>query len=280
MIEVRAELPAALPPVLADATQIQRIIMNLGTNAAQAVGAAQGRILIRAGESSAGLPPSMTPVRCVRLTVEDNGRGMDNETLRHIFDPFFTTKEVGQGTGLGLSVVHGIVETHGGAITVQSRRDAGTTFQIHFPITAETTAPVLPEANEPPPAGAGEKVLIVDDEAVVLKVTRAMLTRLGYTVDACTDSAETLAAFMAAPQSYRLLITDFAMPRMDGVELARRIWKEQPGFPIILYSGYGGRLTPEEAIRMGFVRLRPKPFQLNQLAEAVQHALDHSKPPR
>jgi DNA-binding NtrC family response regulator len=116
-------------------------------------------------------------------------------------------------------------------------------------------------------------LLLVDDEAVVLKVTRTMLERLGYAVDGYTDPVAAVNAFVAEPGRYRLLLTDFAMPKIDGVELARRIWEVSPGFPAILYTGYGGRLTPGEAERMGFVELLPKPFTMQRLGEAVAHAL-------
>jgi CheY-like chemotaxis protein/anti-sigma regulatory factor (Ser/Thr protein kinase) len=255
--------------------QIQRVVMNLGTNAAQAVGSSRGRIVIRAEDfatDGAGHPLPIRPGRYVRLTVEDNGPGMDDQTLQRIFDPFFTTKDVGKGTGLGLSVVHGIVEAHDGFIKVQSQPEAGTTFQIYFPVTTLNAVP--PSAPPPPPlSGDGETILLVDDEEVVLKVTRTMLGKLGYQVDAYTDSAAVLEAFSTAPQRYRLLITDFAMPQLDGVQLARRVWTLRPGFPIILYSGYGGSITPDEALKMGFVQLLAKPFTMHSLAEAVTEAL-------
>ena len=200
---------------------------------------------------------------------------MDDETIRRIFDPFFTTKEIGHGTGLGLSVVHGIVEQHDGFITVHSRPGAGTTFQVYLPVTSESIAARAPAAA-PVSVGAGEKILVIDDEAGVLKVTRSMLERLGYVVDGFTDATAALAAFTAAPQSSRLAITDFAMPQYDGVGMAQRLWEVSPAFPIILYSGYGSRLTPEEAMRLGFVQLLPKPFQLSALADAVKQALAKS----
>jgi signal transduction histidine kinase/ligand-binding sensor domain-containing protein/ActR/RegA family two-component response regulator len=275
MIELRAKIPETLPPILADASQIQRIVMNLGTNAAHAVGSGRGHIRISAdvfAADGANRPSSVPPGRYVRLTVGDDGRGMDDATLRQIFDPFFTTKEMGHGTGLGLSVVHGIVEAHDAFITVQSQPDAGTTFEVYFPITAESAAPATPSAP-PPSSGGGETVLLVDDEETVLKVTRMMLERLGYEVEAYGNSTAVLQAFTAAPNRYRLLITDFAMPTLDGVELARRVWSVRPGFPIILYSGYGARMTPEEAVQMGFTQLLAKPFTLHNLAEAVAKAL-------
>ena len=294
MIDLRLEIVAQLPPILGDAAQLQRVIMNLGTNAAQAIGAEQGHIridahecLVRADEPVDGVPAG----RYLRIAVSDDGRGMDDRTLSRIFDPFFTTKAIGQGTGLGLSVVHGIVEAYGGHITVESEPAAGTVFQIFFPVTdqvpqpAAAPAPITPaeehelsEAQPPeepaPVTIPGEGViLVVDDEAVVLKVARTMLERLGYVVEGHVDAAAAAEAFAAAPDRYRLLLTDFAMPRLGGVELAQRIWALCPGFPAILYTGYGGRLTPSEAKRMGFLELLAKPFSMQTLSEAVSHAL-------
>ena len=196
----------------------------------------------------------------MRLTVEDDGRGMDDQTLQRIFDPFFTTKEIGRGTGLGLSVVHGIVEAHDGFINVQSRPEAGSTFQIYFPITTQSAAvPVEPPAAPSP--GGGEAILLVDDEAVVLRVTRTMLEKLGYTVEAFTDPAAVLD--VVVPRTAAL------PPRSSPILPCRRWmawnWRGEsgsvrPGFPIILYSGYGGRLTAEEAVKMGFVATAAQTF--------------------
>jgi signal transduction histidine kinase/ligand-binding sensor domain-containing protein/CheY-like chemotaxis protein len=280
MIELKGELPDKLPPILGNAAQIQRVVMNLGTNAAQAIGANSGLIRIGADEvrvapesQGSGLPQG----HYLRLVVSDNGRGMDDETVRRIFDPFFTTKAVGEGTGLGLAVVHGIVETFGGYITVESQPSAGTTFRVYFPVTDQSLPPVAEPRSTPPPVAVTVKekdtVLLVDDEAVVLKVARTMLERLGYAVDGHTDSAEAANAFASAPDRYRLLITDFAMPKLNGLELARRIWEARPGLPAILYSGYGGQLTANEVVQMGFSELLAKPFTLENLRDAAARAL-------
>ncbi|MEP6671561.1 MAG: two-component regulator propeller domain-containing protein [Chthoniobacter sp.] len=279
MIELQADVPDKLPPILGDAAQVQRIIMNLGTNAAQAIGAQTGHIRIGAQECrvKAEAPVDGVPSgRYLRLVVSDDGRGMDDRTLSRIFDPFFTTKAIGHGTGLGLSVVHGIVEAYGGHITVESEPADGTVFQIYFPVTDQSPAPSTGESSTlavSAPAASDAAILLVDDEAVVLKVSRAMLERLGYTVESYTDALAAAEAFAAQPERYRLLLTDFAMPKLDGVELARRIWRMCPGFPAILYTGYGGRLTAGEAERMGFVELLAKPFTMQKLGEAVAHAL-------
>jgi signal transduction histidine kinase/ligand-binding sensor domain-containing protein/CheY-like chemotaxis protein len=279
MIDLQVDVPDVLPSILGDAAQLQRVIMNLGTNAAQAIGGKMGRICISAQECrvQADKPGDGVPSgKYLRMMVSDNGRGMDDRTLSRIFDPFFTTKAVGQGTGLGLSVVHGIVESYGGHITVESQLSVGTAFYIYFPITQEAPqradAPLPAEPASEPPAAEGI-ILLVDDEAVVLKVSRAMLERLGYRVESYIDPLAAADAFHAAPNRYSLLLTDFAMPKLDGVKLARCIWDVRPGFPAILYTGYGGRLTAHEAVRMGFVDLLAKPFTMQKLGEAVALAL-------
>ena len=283
MIELHAELPEKLPPILGDAAQLQRVLVNLGTNATHAIGTKTGSIWVRGEESeiTAVAPVEGVPAgRYVCLVVRDDGRGMDDQTLSRIFDPFFTTKAVGQGTGLGLSVVHGIVEDYQGHIIVESQPAIGTVFRIYFPVTDQQPAPVVAQPELPaasPPVGEGV-VLLVDDEAVVLKVTRSMLERLGYVVEGHTDSLAAVAAFAAAPERYRLLLTDYGMPKLDGVELARGIWEIRPELPAILYTGYGGRLTAGEAERMGFMQLLPKPFTLPLLNEAVANALKPREP--
>jgi signal transduction histidine kinase/ligand-binding sensor domain-containing protein/CheY-like chemotaxis protein len=283
MIELHAELPEKLPPILGDAAQLQRVLVNLGTNSAHAIGAKTGHIWVQGDESeiTAAAPvEGLSPGRYVRLIVRDDGRGMDDKTLSRIFDPFFTTKAVGHGTGLGLSVVHGIVEAYGGHIQVESQPSIGTIFRIYFPVTDQMPAPMAAQPELPvTSAAAGEgMVMLVDDEAVVLKVTRTMLERLGYGVEGHTDSLAAVAAFAAAPERYRLLLTDYAMPKLDGVEMARGMWEIRPDFPAILYTGYGGRLTSHEAERLGFVELLPKPFTMQMLEEAVARALKPGEP--
>jgi signal transduction histidine kinase/ActR/RegA family two-component response regulator len=287
MVAVQAEVPETLPLILADGAQIQRVVMNLGTNAAHAMGSIKGRIVVRAEEClvlTSGGPVGVPPGRYVCLTVADNGQGMDDQTLKRIFDPFFTTKSVGEGTGLGLSVVHGIVEAHAGFTTVESQQNAGTTFQIYLPVTTESSPPetaqiaALPSELNPAavPTGRGQLILLVDDEDSVLKLTRAMLEKLGYSVEAVADPATALECVATNGGQYQMVITDFAMPGCDGVELSRKIWEQRPGLPVILYSGYGSRLTPEEAVKMGFAQLLAKPFTLHDLATAVGQALAES----
>jgi signal transduction histidine kinase/ligand-binding sensor domain-containing protein/ActR/RegA family two-component response regulator len=278
-VEFVTDIPASLPLVLADATEIQRILMNLGTNAVQAMGPAGGRVIISAGEVSGGeeAHPEIPQGKCVCLRVEDNGAGMDNETLQRIFDPFFTTKELGKGSGLGLSVVKGIIESLNGVIVVTSKPDAGTTFGAFFPVTVGTAN----ERTEPPPAvitDHAERIFLVDDEPQVLSVGRRLLETLGYEVSAHNSAQEALDVFDADPQRWQLCITDFAMPGMNGVELARRIRARRPDIPIILCTGFGGAVDDSAARSVGIARVINKPFQRGELSEAVMAVLGKSPP--
>ena len=273
-VEIVTDIPDALPLVLADATEIQRILMNLGTNAVQAMGSAGGRIGISAREVSGpdAADPVIPPGRTVCLRVEDNGAGMDDETAQRIFDPFFTTKGLGKGTGLGLSVVKGIIESLNGVIVVDSKPDAGTTFRVFLPVTAGVA---LQHAEPLPPVVSdhAERIFLVDDEPQVLSVGRRALESLGYEVSAHGSPQAALEAFDADPQRWQMVITDFAMPGMNGVELARRIRARRPDIPIILCTGFGGAVDVTAAKSVGIARVIHKPFQRRELSEAVEGAL-------
>ena len=279
-VALQTELPDSLPPVLADVPQIQRIIMNLCTNSAQAVPSVGGRIHVRVLEERVKgtdrSNPAVPPGHYVVLSVQDNGHGMDAPTRQKVFDPFFTTKEVGKGTGLGLSVVHGIVETHGGIITLRSQPGEGAIFEVYLPVTehrAVAASNDQPELKE----GLREVVLLVDDEPAVLNIGTRILERLGYTVESELNPVEAVKRFETSPTKYQLVITDFAMPQMDGAELARQLWKVRPGIPIILCTGYGGSITPDAARQMGFNRMISKPFEIPTLSEAVSATLKNSR---
>ncbi len=275
-VEFTTDIPASLPLVLADTTEIQRILMNLGTNAVQAMGPAGGRVAISAREVSGDgdARPEIPRGRSVCLTVEDNGAGMDNETLQRIFDPFFTTKELGKGSGLGLSVVKGIIESLNGVITVDSRPDAGTTFRVYFPIVSGTATrtPETPR-SQPSVSDHAERILLLDDEPQVLGVARRTLEALGYEVSAHGSADAALTAFGADPQRWQLVVTDFAMPGMNGVEFARHIRAQRREIPIILCTGFGGAVDATAAKSIGITRVINKPFQRHELAEAVEEAL-------
>ncbi|MEO6788908.1 MAG: response regulator, partial [Chthoniobacteraceae bacterium] len=275
-VEIATEIPVSLPLVLADTTEVQRILMNLGTNAVQAMGPAGGRVTISAGEVSGGdeAHPEIPHGRSVCLRVEDNGAGIDDETLQRIFDPFFTTKELGKGSGLGLSVVKGIVESLNGVIVVDSTPEAGTTFRVFFPVVSGTEIRrVAAASTQPRMSNRAERILLADDEPQVLSVARRALESLGYEVGAHGSAQAALAAFADDPRRWQLVITDFAMPGMNGVELARHIRARSPDTPIILCTGFGGAVDAAAAKAVGIARVINKPFQRQELSEAVAETL-------
>lgn len=276
------DVPESLPFILADATEIQRILMNLGTNAVQAMGASGGCVTISAREVLGG-DSALSEIphgRSVCLRVEDNGAGMDDQTLQRIFDPFFTTKVQGKGTGLGLAVVKGIIESLNGAILVDSRPNAGTTFRVFFPVVSGSaarhdTAP----ASEPQISTQAERILLVDDEPQVLSVARRALESLGYNVESHSSAQSALAAFDADQKRWQCIVTDFAMPGMNGVELARYIRARRPEIPILLCTGFGGAVDAMAAKAIGIARVINKPFQRQELSEAIEEALGKNAPP-
>jgi PAS domain S-box-containing protein len=273
-IELVTTLEPASPNVFADRTQLHQVLMNLVVNAAQAIGRKPGRIevslagiVVSAEASVASLPPG----RYARLSVIDNGPGMDAATRQRIFDPFFTTKPVGEGTGLGLAVVDGIVKRLGGAITVYSEPGRGCAFQLYFPaaaVAAEAVASVEPAAAARA-AGHNQRVLYLDDEESLVLIGQAMLQRLGYRVDGHTDAAQALAAFEAEPASFDALISDFNMPGTSGLELAAKVLRLRPDLPVALASGLVTDDLLEQAQALGVREVIYKPHSLSDLAAAM-----------
>ena len=208
----------------------------------------------------------------VRLTVTDTGCGMDSETLGHIFDPYFTTKEVGEGTGLGLSVVHGIVNTHNGLIIVESKPGKGTTFHVYFPII-EKDAETQEEDEGPLPTG-NERILFVDDEEVIVDIGEKTLGQLGYDVVTKTSSVEALELFRADPDRFDLVITDMTMPKMTGDQFARELMKIQPDIPIILCTGFSPKISEKQAKEIGIKVFAMKPLVRRDMANIVRKVLD------
>ncbi len=285
-VELATTLEADVPAVLADATQIEQVLLNLCTNAWQALEGQAGRIDIHLdavtpdGETL-DADANLWPGRFARLTVTDTGTGMDAATLERIFEPFFTTKPVGQGTGLGLSVVHGIVKAHGGAITVTSQPGRGSTFTLYFPAAEAAEESALPHhaAAELHAVPGGQHVLYIDDEeALVFLVTR-MLERLGYRVSGYTRAAAALAAVRADPSQFDLVVTDLNMPGMSGLEVARELARLRPDLPVVLASGYITEelraLAPEAGVR----QLMYKPNTVDELCAVVQRLVGEWKPP-
>jgi signal transduction histidine kinase len=280
-IEICTEMEPEIPGVFADPTQIHQIIMNLATNAAHAMGRGSGRLGIKlsAIEVDATLArkvPDLTIGRYARVSVSDTGCGMDSATLQRIFEPFFTTKPPGEGTGLGLSVVHGIMKVHEGAITVHSELGKGSTFELFFPaLKGEAKQP----ASEPSsiPRGNGERILFIDDEPMLANVSKKVLERAGYAVFTQTSSVEALATFRRAPDQFDLVITDLTMPNLNGEDLAREFLKLRADLPIILMTGEGSSMTPGKADELGFRALIMKPATAQSLAGAVRSVFEPSK---
>ena len=279
-IEIDATVDPDLPPVLADATQIHQVVMNLSANAAAAMASGPGRLVVRcaaveldAGSAAdAGLPPGCY----VRLSIEDSGCGMPPDVLERIFDPFFTTKGPGEGTGLGLSVVHGIIKAHEGTIAVDSRVGEGTAFRIYFPALVDRQ----PARTRPRPAavaGQGEHILCVDDEPALVELLRDQLETLGYRVSAYVSPLEALSDFRAHPLDFDVLLTDFTMPGMSGADLAEQILRVRPDLPVVMATGYGHVVTEERVRELGVRPLLQKPFSMALLGEAIQDALSSAR---
>lgn len=276
-IEIQADVAPELPAVLADPSQIHQVVMNLCTNAGHAMRAKHGKLhvqLDRLQLTPAAPKPhvELNDDDYVRLRISDTGHGMDAETLKRIFEPFFTTKAPGEGTGLGLSVVHGIVKEHDGVIAVESEPGRGTTFTIYFPAQA-TEADGLPGVTDATPPGRGQRVMFVDDEIALCNVAKKILSRQGYNPVAFSNPEAAWNAIQSDPQACELLVTDLTMPVMTGVDLARKVSNLRPGLPIILTSGFSGTLTLEVVQELGIRELLQKPLDYHLLGAAISRAL-------
>ena len=276
-IEFEVSLATDAPTVLADATQIHQILLNLGTNACYAMQNGVGRLQVKLEKCDvdAGLAatqPRLRPGVYARVSVSDTGCGMDQATLRRIFEPFFTTKPPGEGTGLGLAVVHGIVDSHDGAVTVDSQPGKGTVFHLYFPAYAGEATVAMAD-HGPAPRGHGERILVVDDDELLVRLGQKALASLGYEVEVATQPEAALALVRADPQRFSLVLTDQTMPKMSGLVLASQLRRIRPGLPIILTSGYDLSLTSERLEAAGIRQLLVKPSTIDLLATAVHAAL-------
>jgi CheY-like chemotaxis protein len=283
-------LAASLPPrvrlerrlecgnaaVVGDPTQLQQVAMNLFTNALQAM--ERGGILrvvldcVDVRDRRPLTQGILIPGSYVRLVVGDMGAGIEPATLERMFDPFFTTKGVGEGTGLGLSVVHGIVADLGGGIEVATEIGQGTTFSIWLPRSAQRAAPSGDIARDLP-RGQGESVLVIDDERALVALAEEMLAELGYEPTGFQSSTAALRAFRADPQRFDVVLTDETMPDIAGTELAREINQLGPGTPILLMSGYAGKKLADRARAAGVTEVLRKPLVIRDIAEALARAL-------
>jgi len=286
---LRASLPSTITlqyygkpgggPVLADPAQMHQVVMHLGANAADAMRHTGGRLEVSLDTvqvlAEAADPPHLSPGDYVRIRVRDTGCGMSPEVQERIFEPFFTTKDVGEGTGLGLATVHGIVSSHGGTITVSSRRGRGTTFTVYLPQRERATAPT-PPAPVPLLQEQG-CALMIDDEAMLVQLGCTQLKRLGYEAVGCTDSRVALDTFRAAPTRFDFVITDSTMPGMTGMTLARELQRLRPDLPVILCSGSHEGLDPERAAARGIAAVLLKPWSPQELAHTIQRVCQPSR---
>jgi signal transduction histidine kinase/CheY-like chemotaxis protein/PAS domain-containing protein len=281
-IEIKRNIPKNLDPVLADPAQIHQVLMNLSANAGHAMREHGGTLTIALdsvvhpdGEKDSD--PGMAPGKYARLTVSDTGCGMDASVLERIFDPYYTTKDQGEGTGLGLAVVRGIVRGHGGGITVMSEPGKGSVFRLYFPMTEEAGQ----EEQEPRPAihqiRGIERVLLVDDERDLVDSLRRVLENFGYRVTALTSGLEALRLFHAAPDAFDIVITDQTMPHVTGKTLAAEVLRVRPSLPVILCTGYSAVFSPEDALKTGITKYMYKPISFADFARTVREALDQAK---
>ena len=278
-IDLSQRVAPDLPEVVANASQVHQVIVNLVTNAWQAMEGGPGRIVVRlepfvVDQALVDSHGELRPGPHLCLVVEDTGQGMSPATLERIFEPFFTTKSPGKGTGLGLSMVHGIARGHGGTVLVESELRRGSTFRVLFPVSA---APVSdePDASVVPHElrGAGEHILYLDDEESLVKLAVTFLERLGYRVSGYTRVDEALAAFVTEPDTFDLVVTDYNMPAMSGMDVALTVMGLRPSMLVAMASGYLRPAEAEHARALGIRATIRKPYTLEDLGEVVQRLL-------
>ncbi len=275
-IAFETAFPAGSDGVMADAAALHQVFMNLFSNAIQAMGR-DGGVLTVTLESITLTPTDADrnggpgPGDYLRLTVADTGEGIEPGVAERIFDPYFTTKPVGEGSGMGLSIVHGIVRDYGGTVTVQSTPGEGTRFAVFLPVTEVPDAPPAPEVS-PVQRGTG-RILLVDDEGAVVELGQQMLGRLGYCAEASQDPLEALSRFREGPDRFDLVITDMTMPNLQGTALVDALRAIRSDIPIILCTGYSDIMTRTDAAGLAVQGVLIKPYRSRELAAAIQEAL-------
>ncbi|MGD8264116.1 MAG: cache domain-containing protein, partial [Desulfobacterales bacterium] len=286
---LRASLPSTITirhkiqsdlAVMSDPTNIHQVLMNLCTNASYAMrdqGGVLGVFLTDTDITSEFTKqhPGMNPGTFILLIVSDTGHGMPPEVLERIFDPFFTTKKKGEGTGMGLSVVHGIVKSHGGTIIVESTPEEGSTFYVYLPAIETDSVTQAKSANIM--VTGTERILFVDDEAFQADIGRQMLERLGYQVTTQTNSLDALTLFRKNPEAFDLVITDMTMPNMTGDILAQKMMSVRPDIPIIVCTGYSERINKKKVKEMGIKELALKPVVMQDIADMIRRTLDDTR---
>ncbi|CCK80058.1 response regulator [Desulfobacula toluolica] len=278
-IEIKQNIETDCGLVKADPTQIHQIMMNLTTNAYHAMQDIGGELKVSLKEvklsRNNAIIPDMLPGTYACLTVADTGIGMDKNITEKIFDPFFTTKE--KGTGMGLSVVHGIVNRMGGTIRVHSEPGKGSEFNVYFPV-ARSSSEEQDSLTKKLIQGGTERLLLVDDENAIILMEKRMLERLGYQITSCTDSIEALEVFHTNPDKFDLVITDMAMPNMPGDKLSAEMARIRPDISILLCTGFSERISEEKAASLGIKGLLMKPIVMRDFAQKIRDVLDESVP--
>jgi len=282
-IEIRQNLKAPSAMVLADPTQIHQVIMNLCANAAHAMRDAGGVLdvtldKVDLDEEAASSYPNLTAGAYLTLVISDTGCGMEPEVMERIFEPFFTTKAKGEGTGMGLSVVHGIVKNFGGAIFVQSSPGEGSRFSVFLPEFKAMEDAHADEDYGPIPTGS-ERILWIDDEKLLIEFGRKALGRLGYSAECRSSSLEALELFRSDPHGFHLVITDQTMPGMTGLDLVKELKRIRSDIPVILMTGFSEKIESFDAQSLGVSYILNKPLVLRDLALAIRSALDQGKAP-
>jgi len=275
-IRMELDLHAESDVVLADPSQVEQVLMNLATNAAYAMRKKGGDLKISLSNVKIrpdGPKPDddLAPGTYVKMSVQDTGTGMTDTVRRRIFEPFFTTKKAGQGTGMGLAVVYGIVKNHGGAVTLDTEPDKGSTFNVFLP-SVQTPAKQEKEAKGGVPGGT-ERILLVDDEPSVLEMVSHTLARLGYSVTSALSGSEAWGTFIECPDAFDLLITDQTMPDITGIELAEKMLEARKDLPVILITGYSESVSPEQAKAAGVSEFVMKPFAKQEVAKTIRRVL-------
>ena len=264
---------------LADPIRIHQVIMNLCANAYHAMRVSGGILTVELDEIDIPGQDQTTDFdipagRYLMLKVNDTGKGMDQQTLKKIFDPYFTTKEIGEGTGLGLSLVYGIVEDHGGYIRVYSDPGKGSTFNIFFPITDKNKLSADKKSDSGPLAKGTETIMIVDDEDAILTSTQELLEDYGYKASAFSNGSYAFDEFKKNPSQFDLIITDMSMPQMTGDTLATKVLKVRNDMPIIMCTGYSESFTIDQALKLGIKRYIQKPIDSQRLLLLIREVLD------
>ncbi|MEW6291247.1 MAG: response regulator [Thermodesulfobacteriota bacterium] len=280
-IEIRQDIDASCGAVLADPTQIHQVLLNLCTNSYHAMREKGGVLEVCLRETVIGQDDhianlELTPGKYAKLSVSDTGAGIRLEDMEKIFEPYFTTKPVDEGTGLGLSVVHGIVKSHKGRITVYSEPGKGTVFNLYFPCIAAAGETGEARSDELLPGG-NERILVVDDEEFIVRIEQFILENLGYRITATTSSKEALRIFSQQPTDFDLVITDMTMPHLTGADLARKFLAIRPDIPLILCTGFNAQINKETAKEIGIREFALKPVSKRDLAYMVRRALDDAQ---